>query len=624
MRWIKTKVLLFNNQTVPSKQIIKLCYLLGTALAFLFSSLLHAKAFDYLYIAASEGNASGGHTALRFDNETYHFQHYDGGFIRLVKDTSSDFDFQYRYLENRTFHQATLDLTEKDYKQLHNHFELRFLLQKQQDAIRKEIDLNIALLSNQSHYPKLQIKGAGLFAKQAVSPETESLAIKKLQEKIKQKYGAVFLTQRIEQLKSNINFLSPEPWQKNSLQFSEGTFSPIPYSFASRYLDAVSKLLLLESIKNGSSLNQQFYFSPEQSLFTLSQSEITQLKSFQLLLSNHLLTLLNSQRPDWGSAAFMLYARILSLALAIESGQFVFLDTFRESSPSISYTEVVRYKTKFIDQKKNALSRIAQLKTALFTGANAISEKAYGQLEMQSNYYYERELGLQNKQSIRVSGEQLLATKSIPLPAALYPKLSNQKKAASLARFIAYQANTGQQMQSLYGYDLFTRNCVTEITRTINQLPTKNKQIKELSQLTDKDIISFIPFGSYRSLSADYSKQTLPSFRHQQLTEMYREENNALVFLREFNTLSASDYKFNDQDAAFLIFTDNNILMRPIFGSINLVAATSMSIYGSLVLAFDSGKALKDGTMGILMSLPELAFFNIRKGSYKHLSFPAN
>ena len=105
---------------------------------------------------------------------------------------------------------------------------------------------------------------------------------------------------------------------------------------------------------------------------------------------------------------------------------------------------------------------------------------------------------------------------------------------------------------------------------------------------------------------------------------MYREENNALVFLREFNTLSASDYKFNDQDAYFLIFTDNNILLRPLFGSINLLAATTMSIYGSLALAFDSGKALKDGTMGILMSLPELAFFNIRKGSYKHLSLPVN
>ena len=607
-----------------SKQTIKLFFLLSTASIFFFPALLHAKAFDYLYITASEGNASGGHTALRFANETYHFQHYDGGIIRLVKDSSTDFDFQYRYLENRTFYQATLDLNETDYEQLHHHFDHRFLLQKQQDAIRKEIDLNIAILSNQVQHPQLQIKGAGLFDKNAVSRETESLTIQRLQQRIKQKYGADFLTTRIEQLKSDLNTLHPAPWQKNSLELSEEIFSPLPYSFASRYLDSVSKLLLLETIKNSSPLNQQFYFSPEQSLFTLSQSEITQLKSFQLLLSNHLLALLNSQRPDWGSAAFTLYARILSLALSIESGKFVFLDTFRESSPRISHTEVARYKEKFRDQRKQVLALITQLKSALFIKADAITEKAYGQLEMQSNYYYERERGLQNKQSIRISGEQLLATKSIPLPEELFPRFTNQQRAASLARFAAYQVNLDQQMQSLYGYDLFTRNCVTEIMRTINQLPTNNKQIKELSQLVDHDLISFIPFGSFRSLSDDYSKQTLLSFRHQQLAQMYRAENNALIYLREFNTLSASDYKFNDQDAYFLIFTDNNILLRPIFGSINLLAATTMSIYGSLALAFDSGKALKDGTMGILMSLPELAFFNIRKGSYKHLSLPVN
>lgn len=600
-------------------QAIHLFFILNTALSLLFSPLLHAKSFDYIYIAASEGNASGGHTALRFDNETYHFQYNDGGIIRLVKDSSTDFDFQYRFLENRTFHQATLDLNEKDYEQLHNHFNLRFLQQKQQDAIRKEIDLNIEILSNQAQHPQLNIQGAGLFVNDAVPLEAEAMTNYSLQEQIKQKYGAAFLTNSTEKLIAEIKTLHPKPWPKNSIQFSEGSFSSIPYSFASHYLDTISKILLLQAIQNGSSLNQQFYFSPEQSVFKLSQSEITQLKSLQQLLTHNLLTLLGSQRPGWGSAAFTLYARILSLAIAIDSRKLVFLDTFRESSPSISDVEVERYKTKFLSQQKQALSRIVQLKAELFTPTNALTEKAYGQLEMLGNYYYERERGLQNKQGFRISGEQLLATKSIPLPTELYPRLTGFQRETSLARFEAYQINFDQQMRSLYSYDLFTRNCVTEIIRTISQIPTNNKQITELSRLTSEDLIAFIPFGSFHSLSDAYSKHTLPSFRHQQLQEMYREENNALVFLREFNTLSASEYKFNDQDAPFLIFTDDNILLRPIFGSINLLAATTISVYGGLTLPFDSGKALKDGAMGILMSLPELAFFNIRKGSYKHL-----
>jgi len=37
-------------------------------------------------------------------------------------------------------------------------------------------------------------------------------------------------------------------------------------------------------------------------------------------------------------------------------------------------------------------------------------------------------------------------------------------------------------------------------------------------------------------------------------------------------------------------------------------------------LAFRLGRNLKSGATGILMSLPELLFFNMRKGSYKYLS----
>ena len=45
------------------------------------------------------------------------------------------------------------------------------------------------------------------------------------------------------------------------------------------------------------------------------------------------------------------------------------------------------------------------------------------------------------------------------------------------------------------------------------------------------------------------------------------------------------------------------------------------SVFGLLSWPFDTGKNLKLGTTGVLMSLPELLFFNIRKGSYKYLSY---
>ncbi len=602
-----------------SKQTLTLHILLSTFLCLLFIFPLCAKPLHYLYINAREGNASGGHTALRFDTETFHFQHYDGGLIRLVKHASVDFDFQYRYLDNRTIYQATAELNEDHYQQLLKHFNFIFLQQKQQDKLLKEINLNISLLSEQVQHSTISIKGAGLFAQQTMTHGTEATTINKLQQQIKQKYGDTFLIEQIQLLKEKIRSLQPLPWPQDSLSFSNNTFLPIPYSFASQYIDAASKLLLLQTILKGTALNKVYTFTPQQSHFTLSKSELEQLTVFQNTLINNLLILLNSKRPDWGSAAFTLYARILSFSLTIDSGVFVFLDSFATNSLSIPYSEVKDYRALLHEQKNKALTKIIQLKNQLLTTQPAIKEKGYSRLEMLSNYYYQRERGLAEGSRIKTSGEQLLPAKSIPLPKHLFPQLTSQQSAQALKRLAHYQKNVMQQMQTLYHYDLLTRNCVTEIFATIDKAHINEKNIKEIQQLAENNLIAFIPFGSFQSLSTNYQKQTLPSFRHQKLAKMYQQENNFHVYLREFNTLSASDYKFNDQDSVFLLFTDQEVWTRPLFGTVNLLSAITASLYGGFILPFDSGSALKKGIMGMLMSLPELAFFNIRKGSYKHL-----
>ncbi|MFZ2312226.1 MAG: hypothetical protein WAV82_06370, partial [Methylobacter sp.] len=65
----------------------------------------------------------------------------------------------------------------------------------------------------------------------------------------------------------------------------------------------------------------------------------------------------------------------------------------------------------------------------------------------------------------------------------------------------------------------------------------------------------------------------------------------------------------------------DNVLFRPLFGLANTAAGIGQSVYGFFSWPLDSGKNLQSGATGILMSLPELVFFNMRKGSYKYLSF---
>ncbi|MCF7969659.1 MAG: hypothetical protein K9L22_00645 [Methylococcaceae bacterium] len=597
--------------------------LLGLFLSLIYAQNLHAQAVNYLYINASEGTASGGHTALRFDTETYHFQHYSGGIIRLVKQASADFDFQYRYLENRTLYQSNIELNPKQYAQLRDHFNLRFLQQKQQNTLLKEIQLNLALLEPKTtdFNALLTIRGAGLFTQKTNTSKLAPFDSQAINAQIKHRLGSAFLQQKALQLKKKLATIQPQRWPESALHLSKNAFISIPYSFAHHYLDTLSQLWFLQTLENNAPLNEVHYFSPKHNLFLLSNAEIEKLTHLQNSLIVDLGNLLHSQRPDWGNAALILYARIISLSYSISSGHWVLLDTYMDDSPSIAYAEVGRYESVFKTQRQEALSAITEIKQQLFSQP-ILTEKNYSHFERLSNYYYERERGLNKQQDIRISGEQSLPSKSIPLPAQLLPKLSPQAIETAKTRLIGYQKSLTQQMQTLYPYHLLTHNCVTEIFTAIQNAQVDAAPLTQLLKLINKDPVAFIPYLSFADIAEPQQQQILASFREQQLAQMYAQENNLRVYLREFNTLSAQDYKFTELDAPFLFFTQDQVWSRPLFGSFNLITAASIGIYGGFTWPFDAGENLKKGGVGILMSLPELAFFNIRKGSYKHLAFP--
>jgi hypothetical protein len=113
----------------------------------------------------------------------------------------------------------------------------------------------------------------------------------------------------------------------------------------------------------------------------------------------------------------------------------------------------------------------------------------------------------------------------------------------------------------------------------------------------------------------------LSSYRGQQLEKLYARNNGLMVALRESNIFSSTLYTYNPDDAFFVFFTDDNLALRPVFGLFNTAAGIGQSLFGFLSWPFDAGKNLKSGAMGVLMSLPELLFFNMRKGSYKYLSY---
>ena len=79
------------------------------------------------------------------------------------------------------------------------------------------------------------------------------------------------------------------------------------------------------------------------------------------------------------------------------------------------------------------------------------------------------------------------------------------------------------------------------------------------------------------------------SYRRAGLARLYGAENPLRVFLRESNTITSTLYQRNSRDSAFLFFTDDLVLTRPVFGAVNLITGMAASV-GEMSSSADSGR----------------------------------
>jgi len=244
----------------------------------------------------------------------------------------------------------------------------------------------------------------------------------------------------------------------------------------------------------------------------------------------------------------------------------------------------------------------------------------YSQLEAASNRHHEWLLS-DNRQTLRYHGEQPLPVKALTLPPLIVPKLSVHQLQDALRQQDLNTRQLTQRLQNNHAYHLLTRNCVTEIFRAVNQALGAETQHR-LGGVIDENL-NVVPFAAFDQVRTTYHVKNivvLPSYRQQQLAKQYAQEFEPLVYVRESNILSANLYSHHPDDALFVFFTDDALLLRPLFGAFNVVAGFGQTLYGLLQWPFDNGELLATGTRGVLMSIPELAFINMRKGSYKFIS----
>lgn len=602
-----------------------------TLLAVLLGNTANADTFQYLYIEANEGSSSGGHVAVQFGDDVFHYQFKDN-LIRLFKQDAEGFRFDYRVLQNRTLHVADVDVSAATFNVLQDHFKLLFWQQdrqfKQLQAAEKDGQLlewlhsHTALPSSRPIPDKsLKLPGAGLFFNdsdfapvgQLNEPhgdcQTKASAksiLTALRAQLALQHGSGFLQRRKVELTTAIQQLSAVDNGSKDYRLSE------------RYTDLLNGLLALRVIEESRPLTSDACHTLTGPAGHLDPQQTERLNNLQQQLMQSAQNLAVSKRPDWGYALLVTMSRLITLQQTLQSGQWVFVDDFSADSTLIAAEDMMRFADELNVQRQKAETDWLQQWQSF--GNTELDEQHYSQLEMSANRYHEW-LASEHRQTLRYQGEQALPTKSINLPTIALPELSSQQLQQALHQQVLNTQQLTQQLEQHFAYHLLTRNCVTEIFHTINQALGAETQ-QRLGAVIDEHL-NIVPFTAFAMVKANYPvKQitVLPSHRQQQLAKQYEQEFPPLVYARESNIVSASLYDYNPDDAWFVFFTDDALLLRPVFGAINSVAGVGQSLLGLVKSPFDEGQLLATGLRGLLMSLPELAFINMRKGSYKFLS----
>ncbi|WP_024299948.1 hypothetical protein [Methylomicrobium lacus] len=625
----------------------------------LLSPSLEAATFNYLYIEASEGNSSGGHAAIQFDDDIYHYQHVDSGLIRLFRQEKADFHFLYRYLQNRPLHQSRIEVSEDTLDLLKDQFKWQFLTQERQfkrlDDLHRDRLFIRHLLHRLTAEPAwfdadaasvLRLKGVGLFypepGRQPQYTDNElagqqSLGIQNLCQKIEQRYGTGFLQSRRAQIEAQIKALAPSRWPALDTNSSAEKFPASLYSFSESYADSVTSLFALEALLDARPLQSDALVLTHQPAFKISEAERRSLRLLRDDLETGLIKAIASSRPDWGYAVLVNLARYLALEASLQSGYWAFIDDFADNSEWLRPDQYLEHQSQLrilINDARTAWDRIRQ--SAAFR--QRLSEAEYSRIEMAANRYSEL-LKSEQRRDFRYRGQQALPAKSIGFPAGPRPYLTKEQLTTALSALDQLEHSLFETLGQSYRYDLITRNCVTELFKTIDQamsapFRTGDKPanpealtIKESEKRLGGYVpipYHFIPFVSYQAVQHRYrvlESRDLDSYRGLELAKLRARQNELITAIRESNIVSSRLYQYNPDDALFVFFTDDSVLLRPLFGAVNTAAGIGQSVYGLFSWPLDAGKNLRSGATGILMSLPELFFFNMRKGSYKYLSF---
>ncbi|WP_208757771.1 hypothetical protein [Leptospira dzoumogneensis] len=570
---------------------------------------------DFIYVDANTGQSSGGHSALRFDDTVIHFQYYPDEIFRVVRESYERFSYSYNTYSNRTSKIARVAISEKDLDKIRTGFEKLALIQfkhiKNLGSIRADVQFLKEIIRPEKN---IRIRTFGYFKKEEVAESTFAL-----KEELNSGLGKGWLGKARSRIKNELNSA-----------YSEGKFAAFTeapavqngiYPFykegiSSWFLPRLEKLSVLEILDLGYSLDPETIFLSSGK--PLSEEEKGKLISLRDSLKYSILELIKEENSNWGHSVLVNLARFLVLEKSIKEGKLYFLVTFPESVSQIRPTTWSKDK-KGVEASSDLLLEASKTFREERVKSENLTEENYLTWEDLENRDWELRTGLSRGISIRNTFDRLSPDLSGNFVFS-FPAPEAELISEYLNRSEKEEETYYENLKRFYTFKLITKNCTSEIFDSLEFILNEKEYETVLGKRIDPhSSLTFIPFIAYDSITEKWKvkEETMElSHRKVALEQLYESNPKWKTYLKESNVFSSSIYRTNPDDPSFVFFTDDVILLRPIYGIVNLGWGIGNFTLGIFTSPFDKGKRAQNGLNSVFFSLPELVFFNIRKGTF--------
>ena len=585
--------------------------LVAIVLFFLTCCSSYAKQLEILYVDANVGAAAGGHVGLKLENDVFHYQFYPDDRFLLVRESWDYFRLIYNRLRNRTIYAARCPISDEAFTRIKNHFTTLLASQKIDFSNRRFLSDQKTLITGfRSGSLELSVQGLGFFTENGGEIESSATLRSSLYEIL----GQAYLRERQEAITGKLNDCFTALLKDD---YSGGAL----ITKVQEISDLKKKQAALDNITDGKGLLKSALVDGlRDKLSREAQDNLKRYLNRRLEILAHLLA---SDRRDTGEAILIETARCLTLIESLKRGTLVTLDPYPEKATrkqlDLGDKGMQRYLKVLSEILKRQCSLLLQTEV---NDVGAETDYRYLQIENVNGRLAEIDGALKEDRGIRVSPDMMLPSRSRTVRVNV-PILKDEVLDTALILVENDISSLKQDFDKKYRYALIDRNCVNELLKNMNSSFSGKAEAEAvlgdwIDPVADRVVI---PNNFFYQVSTRYHVNHVtryPSRRIAQVEAMKEQGDTLAVWFQEGNTLGTTVYTKRLEDTPFLFFTDDVKWARPVLGFANLVWSAAYGLAGVVTLPVKGGEPVHQAVRGMFYSLPELVFFNIRKGTYLH------